>query len=130
MRLSEPHISNTKDDKAYKGKIALLVAIIQKGPQSAIPQDEKVTTTAVLPPPQQAKAHEEEKSSPCYRRNRNRPSGAFVVGPRAATRSKVPSAIDMALKFSASQNTVFPEVLNNQKTIEPMISGRAASAFP
>ena len=49
---------------------------------------------------------------------------------RAATRSRVPTAITKAHKFSASQVAVFPNVLKSQETIEPMIPGRAAAALP
>ena len=49
---------------------------------------------------------------------------------RAATRSRVPTAMAKAHKFSASQVAVFPNVLKSQETIEPMIPGRAAAALP
>ena len=43
---------------------------------------------------------------------------------RAATRSRVPTAMAKAHKFSASQVAVFPNVLKSQETIEQMIPGR------
>ena len=49
---------------------------------------------------------------------------------RAATRSRVPTAMTKAHKFSASQVAVFPNVLKSKETIEPMIPGRAAAALP
>ena len=49
---------------------------------------------------------------------------------RAATRSRVPTAMAMAHKFSASQVAVFHKVIMSQETIEPMIPGRAAAASP
>ena len=49
---------------------------------------------------------------------------------RAATRSRVPTAMIKAQKFSASQVAVFPNVLKSQETIEQMIPGRAAAALP
>ena len=45
-------------------------------------------------------------------------------------RSRVPTAMAKAHKFSASQVAVFPNVLKSQETIEPMIPGRAAAALP
>ena len=45
-------------------------------------------------------------------------------------RSRVPTAMAKAHKFSASQVSVFPNVLKSQETIEPMILGRAAAALP
>ena len=49
---------------------------------------------------------------------------------RAATRSRVPTAMAKTHKFSASQVEVFPNVLKSQETIEPMIPGRAAATLP
>ena len=49
---------------------------------------------------------------------------------RATTRSRVPTAMAKAHKFSASHVAFFPNVLKSQETIEPMITGRAASALP
>ena len=49
---------------------------------------------------------------------------------RTATRSRVPTAMAKAHKFSASQVAVFPNVFKSQETIEPMIPGRAAAALP
>ena len=49
---------------------------------------------------------------------------------RAATRSRVPTAMAKAHKFSASQVAVFPNVPKGQETIEPMIPGRVAAALP
>ena len=49
---------------------------------------------------------------------------------RAATSSRVPTAMAKAHKFSASQVAVFPTVLKSQETTEPMIPGRAAAALP
>ena len=49
---------------------------------------------------------------------------------RAATRSRVPTAMAMAHKFSGSQVAVFPKVFRYQETIEPMIPGRPAAAVP
>ena len=49
---------------------------------------------------------------------------------RAATRSRVPTAMTKAHKFSASQVAVFPHVLKSKETIEPLIPGRAAAALP
>ena len=49
---------------------------------------------------------------------------------RATTRSRVPTAMAKAHKFSASHVAFFPNVLKSQETIEPMIMGRAASALP
>ena len=49
---------------------------------------------------------------------------------RAATRSRVPTAMAKAHKFSASKVAVFPNVLKSQETTEPMIPGRAAAALP
>ena len=49
---------------------------------------------------------------------------------RAATRSRVPTAMAKAHKFSASQVAVFPNVLKSQETIESMIPSRAAEALP
>ena len=46
------------------------------------------------------------------------------------TRSRVPTAMAKAHKFSASQVAVFPNVLKSQDTIEPMIPARAAAALP
>ena len=42
----------------------------------------------------------------------------------------MPAAMAKAHKFSASQVTVFLSVPKSQETIEPMIPGRAAAAFP
>ena len=49
---------------------------------------------------------------------------------RAATRSRVPTAIANAQKFSASQVAVFANALKSQETIEPIITGRAKAALP
>ena len=49
---------------------------------------------------------------------------------RAATRSRVPTAMANPYKFSTSQVAVFPHVLKSQETIEPVIPGRAAAALP
>ena len=49
---------------------------------------------------------------------------------RAATRSRVPTSMANAQKLSASQVAVFPNVPRSQKTIGPMIPGRAAAALP
>ena len=48
---------------------------------------------------------------------------------RAATRSRVPTAMAKAHTFSASQVAVFPNVLKSQETNEPIIPGRAAAAL-
>ena len=47
----------------------------------------------------------------------------------AATRSRVPTAMTKAHKFSASQVAVFHNVLKSQETIGPKIPGRAAAAL-
>ena len=49
---------------------------------------------------------------------------------RAATRSRVPTAMASAHKFSASQVAVFPNVPKSQETIDAMLLGRAAAALP
>ena len=76
-------------------------------------------------------AHEEKQPlwPLWYRVDLRRFGYCFASQSRAATRSRVPTAMAKAHKFSASKVAVFPNVLKSQMTIEPMIPGRAAAAL-
>ena len=138
---TQPGINETepiasKGDKAFQGKIASPAGTVHKGPQflqnkTRVRAAENDGTSAEKR--QSATAHEEEKTALVAV---GVAGGLAAFGyrlpsqSRAAMRSRVPTAMAKAYKFSASQVAVFPNVLKNQETNKPMITGRAAVALP
>ena len=123
----------SKGEKAFQRKIASPTGTVHKGPQ---PSQNKMRVSAAdsdgtsAEKRQSATAHEEKTALVAVGVALRRFGYRLASQSRAATRSRVPTAMANAHEFSASQVAVFPNVLKSQETIEPMIPGKAAAALP
>ena len=130
--INEAEPMASKGDKAFQERIASPAGTVHKEPQPS--KDSAADNGGTSAEERQSTTvHEEEKTTLV----------AVAIGvalrhfgyhlasqSRAATRSRVPTTMAKAHKFSSSQVAVFPNVLKSQETIKPMIPGKAAAALP